>query len=111
MKRTPFAFTLLASAFVLLQVQIASAQTSALGSLAASMQPGDWRQLSTNGFTQGLLEPCLDGANVFEYADNATWDPISRQWLFLGSTHGNCLLAKFIVYNDTNNTSRAEPLP
>jgi hypothetical protein len=85
---------------------------TALGDLAAQMAPGTWAPLSTVGFDSGaILEPCGDGSNIVEYADSATWDPISRQFLFLGNSHGTCYGSRFVIYRDSDNAWRTGPLP
>lgn len=87
------------------------AQT-ALQAGAAGLSPGQWCVLQTNGWNNaGILEPCGDGSNIVEYADSASWDPISRQVLFVGSSHGNCYGSRFVAYRDAENMWRSEPLP
>jgi hypothetical protein len=68
----------------------AAVSGTALGDLAASMQPGQWRELSTTGLTQSFLETSGDYPshhNIVSYAAKAQWDPNSKQFLFLGSRH------------------------
>lgn len=75
------------------------------------MRPGDWRVLPTTGWNNGaILEPCSP-SNIVEYADSASWDPVSRQVLFVGSPHGSCYGSRFVVYRDADNSWRTEPLP
>ncbi|HXH12491.1 MAG TPA: hypothetical protein VNP04_22320 [Alphaproteobacteria bacterium] len=100
----PLPWRLACLPLILVTLQSAWAGT-VLGDLAARMQPGAWVELQTNGFNNGkILEPCLDGSNIVEYADNAMWDPISRRFLFYGASHGSCYSQKFIIYNDATNT-------
>jgi len=85
---------------------------TALGTLAASMAPGTWAELQTIGFGGGaFLEPCGDLSNIVEYADSATWDPVSRQFLFFGTSHGTCYGSRFVVYRDSDNTWWKGPFP
>lgn len=82
-----------------------------LGDLAARMSPGTWAQLQTDGFNNGkILEPCLDGSNIVEYADNATWDPNSRRFIFYGATHGSCMGQRMVIYSDTTNSWTIGPI-
>lgn len=81
-----------------------------LGDLAAQMQPGTWAQLPTIGFNSGALLETCGGSNIVEFADSATWDPISRQVLFYGASHGTCYGQKLIIYNDATNTWQTGPL-
>ncbi len=100
----PLPWRLACLPLILVALQSAGAAT-VLGDLAARMQPGTWAQLQTSGFDNGrLLEPCLDFSNIVEYADNATWDHISRRFLFYGASHGSCYGQKFIIYSDVTNS-------
>lgn len=87
------------------------APAAALGDLAASMAPGTWAELQTNGLTPALLQvprPTMT-YNVLEYQNSGVWDPISRQVLFVGGPHDGH--GKFITYDEQTNTWRQEPDP
>src|SRR3989338_8681951 len=60
--------------------------TTALSTLAASMQPGTWAELNTQGFGQSLLDD-VNGSFIVQYTDDAQWDPIARQVYFIGASY------------------------
>lgn len=77
-----------------------------LSDKASQMLPGTWAELSTNGFSGSLLQNGCIG-NILGYADSAMWDPVGRQFHFMGSPHcggaaGNPY--KLIRYDDASNT-------
>ena len=85
--------------------------SSVLAQTAASMQPGEWKQLTTNGFNNGgILEVSCAPSNVVEYADSGTWDPISKQFLFYGASHGSCYGQKLLIYRESDNSWGTGPL-
>jgi hypothetical protein len=79
-----------------------------LGKLAASMKPGTWAELKTEGYTAELLK--VQGHHILEYTGAAAWDPASQQVLFVGQGHYSAL--KFISYGAAANAwkLRATPL-
>jgi len=83
------------------------AEGSALSDAAAGLQPGQWTVVNTQNFNKALLD---DGAgyHVFYYTEDLTWDPVSRQLLFVGGGHGTD--AEFLRYSESTNTwSRTKP--
>jgi|GEM_PF-880062 len=82
---------------------------TALGKLAAQMKPGTWAVLETNGLSGDFLRTIPTGDSILSYADSASWDPNSRQLLFLGAPHLRA--DKFIIYQDATNTWTTGPLP
>jgi hypothetical protein len=64
----------------------ASAAQTALGTRAASLQPGYWTEVPTNGFTYSLIAPDGDDT-VLAYANHAVWDPVNKELLFFGGEH------------------------
>ena len=90
-------------AFLLMTPKFAWGTT--LSDLAAVMQPGEWRS-----FTPGNLNTINDASNWAAYADSATWDPISRKFLFLGSYHATPY--RFPTWSDaTNSWANGPALP
>ena len=79
---------------------------STMGDLAASMQPKEWRELTTVGFTSNLLWIDSNGGAdcVFNYSDDMTWYPGTREIYYIGGSHYGP--GRFIIYNDSANTWR-----
>ncbi len=88
-----------------------SANSTALGGLAATMAPATWAELKTNGLTPTLLQvpSHVQVYNVLEYQNSGIWDPTSRQVLFVGGPHES--QGRFISYDEVTNTWRQEPDP
>ena len=88
---------------------------TALGDLAASMQPGTFATLTTNGLSTGTSGNCNSwitdeysqtGAcdSIISYGYNMVWDNVTRQVLYEGAPHVNWNRA--IAYTDSTNTWR-----
>src|SRR5262249_55215441 len=78
-----------------------------LGKLAASLEPGSWGKLKTEGYTADLLR--VQSHHILEYTDQAVWDPKSRQVLFVGQGHYSAV--KFIAYAAESNRWKQLPTP
>lgn len=101
---------LLVVGFLIIFFQPTSAMATALGDLAAQMQPGTWAELKTNNFDGVLNFPGGNpAANILEYADSAAWDPISQQFLFIGGSHYES--TKFVTYSALTNSWTVMPQP
>jgi hypothetical protein len=87
-----------------------------LGDLAAQMQAGQWRELSTNGFNNGnILVPSTGIGSILQYADEAQWDPVGRKVYIIGTSRGSGNYGHsnqaWVVYNESTNTWSAMPNP
>jgi hypothetical protein len=87
---------------------------TALGSLAASMTPNSWAELTnTSGFNGGtIFTRCVHSS--LAYCNEAVWDSVDKRVYFIGSGHGdwsssNCIA--FIQYNDATDTWSTLPKP
>jgi hypothetical protein len=88
----------------------ASARPSALSTLAASMQPKAWAQLTTTGLSTALGGYSGCSTSPLEYADNAVWDPVHKKFYFLGAPH-YCWPWKFLIYDEAANQWSTGTLP
>jgi len=96
---------------------------TALGNLAASLQPGEMKELQTQGLDRGLLKSWYDWEedNIKKYGSqkmfniiaswshDACWDPVTRQVLFIGIGHYASL--KFVTYSAVSNAWTLMPVP
>jgi len=95
----------------LLLTPLASKATT-LSDLAAAVQPGQWRVLSSNNDGSGLSGGMLaveSPANILQFADKGLWNPNTRQVLFFGE--GHLASMKFISYTEATHNWQIEPKP
>ena len=63
----------------------------ALGDLAATLQPGEWAELTTSGWSHTLDNTDCDGGtgstDATDWSDNLCWDPIHEEVLYNGAGH------------------------
>jgi hypothetical protein len=78
-----------------------------LAKIAASMKPGAWAELRTEGYSTELLK--VQNHHILEYTDTAVWDPKSQQVLFVGQGHYSAV--KFIAYSAAANSWKLMPSP
>jgi hypothetical protein len=94
--------------FTLTTVPTPPIQTgTSLSSLAASMPPGTWALLTTNGFNSGNAVRPPDGGSSLEYMDRGSWNPINKTVMILGAAHVGVETQStdvFSKYTDSNNT-------
>ncbi|PYS31238.1 MAG: hypothetical protein DMG11_02020 [Acidobacteria bacterium] len=124
MKRSLFAsnsqrtliITFIAVVFVLFHLHRTSAQSTALASLAASMQPGTWAELQTSNLNATFSSSDAGGGasgQIIGYTDDAVWDPASRQVFFLGGDHNWSVptTVKFVSYSEATNSWQRRTTP
>jgi hypothetical protein len=89
-----------------------------LGKLAASMQPGEWQELETAGYSRQLVTASYQGEmaeynhgrdSIFNYTNSAAWDPKAKKLFFVGLGHYAAL--KFISYSAETNEWTLMPVP
>ncbi len=92
----------------------AAPSATELGRVAAAMAPGTWAEVSTLNIVPTLIADGL-GGSILDYAEDGAWDPVTQQFLFIGSDHpfdfqtGD--LARFVAYSALTNTWRTLPDP
>src|SRR5438477_13078050 len=86
-----------------------SAGTTALETLANSMQPGTWATLVTNNIDATLGPTLQNGSsfNILAEGPKMEWDPNTQQVFFYGSDHRD--LAQFVSYDAKTNTWQRLP--
>lgn len=63
-------------------------QQSPLATLATSMQPGTWAELTTSGISTAFENTGGSSDLINSYADSFRFDPVTKCGFFLGSDHG-----------------------
>ncbi|MEX0717121.1 MAG: hypothetical protein WD066_11055 [Planctomycetaceae bacterium] len=80
-------------------------ETTALGKLAASLEPGEWGELQTENLDLKVFSD--GGHHALQYTDEAVWNPITREFVFSGQGHGGG--NRFVKYSEaTNRWTRLE---
>lgn len=92
---------------VLLVPVMAQAQSDRISTLAPSMAPGSWAELTGGNISEEglLIEPGGAGYRS-PYAHSGAWDPIRRKLHFIGSDHGDWQCIHVVYDADTNVWSR-----
>jgi hypothetical protein len=89
---------------------ITAGNATVLGDLAASMQPGQWRELNTQGLSKSFLETYGDYCchhSIVAYCGKAVWNAQEKLFMYHGSPHQNP--QKFVIYSDATNSWRSAP--
>ena len=87
------------------------ASGTVLGDLANSMQPGTFKTLQTNGFSNGaILAPSGPSNFITMFSDSAEWDPKYKTVHFIGASHDNSLTT-YVRYADSTNSWATIPTP
>ena len=78
--------------FLLLSLLYGLTFATVLGDLAASMQAGDWKELSTQGYVVSgtpilAVNGSSGGGSMTEYSDKGVWNPITKEVWFYGGSH------------------------
>ncbi len=98
--------------FLFIVVSPYLADASTLSTKVANMQPGTWTTLNTDndgsGCCRSLLEVSPSG-EILQWMNKGTWDPITRQVLFIGQAH--YALQKFVGYTESSNAWVVKPQP
>ncbi len=81
--------------------QPSSGSPTSLGQLADTLQPGQWVEVNTNGFSNGAFLETNTGP-ITQWSDKGVWDPTRRRFYFMGAPHGG--VDKFIIYSADTNT-------
>ncbi len=100
-----FGFVLLAGFAMAASEGKKSEPVTELGKLAQALNPGEWKELKTQGFSKALLTSGNKG--ILPYADSGAWDAKNQTVHFVGQGH----LApppQHIIYSAKTNTWRKE---
>lgn len=108
------------SGLLLIVAFSAPAGASALSDLAAIMNPGEWRELATNGFGNGaILQPPNGVSTILEYSNAAQRNPLTKKTYIIGCARGlnqayNCGStgngdSEWIEYDEITNSWRRMP--
>src|SRR5947209_6356703 len=106
--------TIGALALALLCVHTSRASSTALGNLAASLQPGTWAELVTNNIAATLAFTGGASGNVFGFTENGVWDSGSGQFFYVGGDHSPTMpdtCPRFVSYTESTNTWQMLPKP
>ena len=91
----------------------AASDGTAIGTLAESMQPGEWAELTT--INVDVLSAPGAGAShsIHEYTTGGAWDPNNKVLYFIGSSDPHIADGdgKFITYSAATNTWTERPDP
>ena len=102
-----------------------TAPETALGKLAAALDPGQMKELKTQGYNRDLLKSWYDwdhdekGTRVYgaqkmfnimhSWGNDGKWDPQTRRILYLNGGHYAAF--KFVTYSADDNRWTLEPVP
>ena len=91
--------------FTIFEVHNISAATTALGNLAASMQPGTWAQLTTNNINPTLSDNGVSGI-IFGFTEYIKWDPVGHRLYYLGGDHfaSGTPVMRHVQYDENSNS-------
>jgi hypothetical protein len=85
------------------------AWASVLSDKAASMAPGTWAELPTNGLTEDMVR--VGAGHVLTWSDSGAWDPGSHQLRFMGGAHDPDPNKGYLGYDEATNTWTKFPDP
>lgn len=109
-KSTYWIVFLLWMGLLLTTPRLSSAGT-ALGDLAASMEPGTWAELTTLSISVALTDPVTGGVgHILPYAEGMRWDPVTRKVYLINSDDPGDG-RRFVVYSELTNAWIVLPDP
>ncbi|HEY6571883.1 MAG TPA: hypothetical protein VI198_01090 [Candidatus Eisenbacteria bacterium] len=88
----------------------AASDASVMSAAAAALQPGKSVAIST-GLTGLDLQPDNSAGSILDWADSGIWDPVRRQFRFIGKEAGGTSHFRNIVYDETSNSWSYGPVP
>ena len=101
-----FVIIIIVFALGLSHLRYTSAAGTALGDLAASMQPGTWKPLTTNNINPTLSNPGGASGIIFGYTEYIKWDPVGHRLYYLGGDHATSgtPVMRHVRYDDATNS-------
>jgi hypothetical protein len=79
----------------------APAGASALSDAAATLAPGTWKQLPTNGASIIVKS---NGGDILEYANKGGWNPLNNRAYYCGASHHDSFVADCVQYDEATNS-------
>jgi hypothetical protein len=105
MKYASFAIAMIATLATTSTAGESKAPRTELGKLAASMKPGEWKELVTQGFGKQLLTSGRGG--ILPYADSGAWEAKTETLHFVGQGHLRPP-PQHVIYTANTNSWRRE---
>ena len=87
------------------------ARATALGDLAASMQPGTWAEITTSNMVPSLANVNGSNGHLLIYTDDMVWNPSTLQAFMIGADHLASQGPQFVSYSASTNTWQRLPRP
>ncbi len=106
-RKTTIVITLGLLSIALWHARSTSATSTPLGDLATSMAEGSWAELpNTSNITAVLANTGGNSGMILGFSDDAVWDPVSQQLLFIGGDHYASGCPRFVSYTESTNAWR-----
>src|SRR2546422_2811883 len=106
-RKTTIVITLGLLSIALWHARTSSATSTPLGDLATSMAEGSWAELpNTSNITAVLANTGGNSGMILGFSDDAVWDPVSQQLLFIGGDHYASGCPRFVSYTESTNAWR-----
>ena len=84
-----------------------------LARAAASMKPGEWKEIKAEGYDKAFLQDTRDGVKpvhqIFQYTNKIHWYPKTQELYFMGAGHAS--MGKFVTYSAGKNAWRQLETP
>jgi hypothetical protein len=111
--KRPKLITLLSVVLSLATASVAASDGTEIGTLAESMNPGEWAEFSTNNVDVLAAPGAGSSHSIQEYATGGAWDAANKVLYYIGSSdpHTADLDGKFVTYSAATNSWEVRPDP